>query len=566
MLLQANAKVGKIDSTYNVEIVDLPTPQFQKGQSTSQDSSEKISVPDFKELFPSLETSPPTELPDSEWEPETFESLNNQIENSDPNRTHELNPEQQLFSGIDSQILEISESVARDNIEIARRMVRPSPAEPNRIGDLSALLRSSEKGQPLTMKAAPPRNSAIEPPAETPTIDSEVVKEIDNIEDELADNELLNFEALEPSVFSPDKDEIEIGKISLQKQITEEIKHDIIEHMVELDIKTFVQPGTNQGYYKLSIFPNDEIDIQTLPRDITFVIDTSNSILQRKLDATLIGVRNSLGLLNPSDRFNVVIFRDRAIFLSPDYLSVNPETINSAREFLTGLKSQGSTDVYNALEPVFKVPTRPGYPALIFFISDGRPSTGSLAGRDLINAISESNLSRHSIFTFGTGKTVNNYLLDLLAYRNKSESNISTQIEDIKKFIPNRLGQLNQPYLVNIDGQFNSLNESTIYPKEIPDFYNQKEVILYGRFNPDIDNDLTLQLTGQSGNQTKTMLLKRNINSGEKGTSAISKQWASSKVYHLINQISKYGQTPELMSEIRTLNKDYGLKNAYGVE
>jgi Ca-activated chloride channel family protein len=280
----------------------------------------------------------------------------------------------------------------------------------------------------------------------------------------------------------------------------------------------------------------------------------------------LIGVKRSLSLLAPSDRFNVVIFRDRAIFLSPDYLSVTPETINRAREFLTGLKSQGSTDVYNALLPVFQVPTRPGFPALIVFISDGRPSTGSLAGRDLINAISDSNTSRHSIFTFGTGKTVNDYLLDLLAYRNKSESNISTRIEDIESLIPERLKQLNQPYLVNIAGQFNSLNESSIFPKEIPDFYNQKEVILYGRYNPDINNDLTLQLTGESGEQSKTMLLKRNINEGMKGSSAIAQQWANAKVYHLINQISKYGETPELMREIQSLSQQYNLKNAYVIE
>lgn len=566
MLLKANAKVGQIDKSYNVEIIDLPAPQIIRKQSTSQNASDNLSIPDFNELFPSAESTLSTELPESQWEPEKFDGLDNRNENTDPNRTYELNPEEQLFSGVDSQILEISESVARQDVEIARRMVRPSPTEPNSGEDLRTFFRSSKASQPLGVNTSRPPETALEPPSEAPSTDQEILDQIDSVEEEMIQNQLLNIESLDPSPFSPSESEIEIGKVILQRQITQEIPHDVIEHMVKLDIKTYTQPGTNQGYYKLSIFPNDEMDIQTLPRDITFVIDTSNSILQRKLDSTLIGVKRSLSLLAPSDRFNVVIFRDRAIFLSPDYLSVTPETINRAREFLTGLKSQGSTDVYNALLPVFQVPTRPGFPALIVFISDGRPSTGSLAGRDLINAISDSNTSRHSIFTFGTGKTVNDYLLDLLAYRNKSESNISTRIEDIESLIPERLKQLNQPYLVNIAGQFNSLNESSIFPKEIPDFYNQKEVILYGRYNPDINNDLTLQLTGESGEQSKTMLLKRNINEGMKGSSAIAQQWANAKVYHLINQISKYGETPELMREIQSLSQQYNLKNAYVIE
>lgn len=566
MLLTANAKVGLVETTYNVDIIDLPTPQILDNQSNPPDSPKNLSVPDFNELFPSLKEDVPTTLPESEWEPETFDELNNQNVNADPNRAHELDPDQQLFKGIDAQILEISESVARDHIEIARRMVRPSPTRPNTEQDLNALFRSQGNKQPLTMKASPQRDSALEPRSETPVIDQEILNEIEIIKEELFENELLDFDSIEPSSFVPERNEIALRTEILQQQISKEIKHDAIDHMVKLDIKTFVQPNTNQGYYELSIFPNEEMNIQTLPRDITFVIDASNSILQRKLDSTLVGVKNSFQHLKPADRFNIVVFRDRGSFLSPDYLPVTSESLEQARRFLTNLKSQGSTDVYNALTPVFQVPTRPGYPAIIIFVSDGRPSSGSLTGRDLINAVSDSNTSRQSIFTFGTGKTVNNYLLDLLAYRNKSESNISTRIEEVETLIPKRLQQLDQPYLVNIKGQFNSLNESTIFPKEIPDFYNKKEVVLYGRFNPEIDNDLTLQLTGDSGNQTKTMLLKTNINSGLKGTSQISQKWAKAKVYHLINQVSKYGQTPELMGEIQSLSKQYNLTNAYVAE
>jgi len=566
MLLTANAKVSAIDTSYNVEIINLPTPQLRKEQADNLNKPEKLSIPDFQELFPSLEEALDATVPESQWTPETFNELNNQIENSDPDRTYDLNPEQQLFKGVDAQILEISESVARDNIDIARRMVRPSPTASNSGGDIDALFRSSRPQEQLAFRPPPQQDVSLDPPTAAPLINDDAMKAIDSLQDEMIENEFLDTHSIEPSPFTPDENEFEIGKVILQERITKEIKHDNIEHMVKLNIRTYIQPDTNQGYFRISIFPNDKMDIQTLPRDITFVIDTSNSILQRKLDSTLTGVLRGLGHLKPSDRFNIVIFRDRAIFLSPDYLPVTPESIEAADKFLTGLKSQGSTDVYNALVPVFEVPTRPGLPAIIIFISDGRPSAGSLSGRALINAISDANSSRHSIFTFGTGKTVNNYLLDLLAYRNKSESNVSTRIEDIESLIPTRLQQLNQPYLVNIKGQFNTLNESTIFPKEIPDFYNEKEVILYGRFNPEIDNDLTLQLTGESGSQSKSMLITTNINSGLKGNSSISRNWANAKVYHLINQVSKYGETPELMSEIQSLNRRYGLKNAYTID
>jgi Ca-activated chloride channel family protein len=196
-------------------------------------------------------------------------------------------------------------------------------------------------------------------------------------------------------------------------------------------------------------------------------------------------------------------------------------------------------------------------------MSDGRSTTGVKDSRTIINALSAENAKGNSIFAFGGGKTVNHYLLDLLAYRNKGESFVTPRINDIDASIPRFFDRLKDPILMGLNANYGSVNTENVYPRELPDFFKGKAVEIYGRFDPVKDKELAMQLTGVAAAQKKEMILKANLSEAEKGDKTIAKGWAFQKIYHLIGEICRLGETPALLNQLRELSRQYGVKTSY---
>jgi Ca-activated chloride channel family protein len=301
----------------------------------------------------------------------------------------------------------------------------------------------------------------------------------------------------------------------------------------------------------------------TLPKDVTFIIDASNSITQRKLDETVKGVRQMIGALRPEDRFNVVIFRDTPALFRQTLTTATKDEKASAFEFLTGVVSRGETDVYQGILPVIGEKPRPGVPGIVLVMSDGRPTTGVRDGRTIINSLTEANALHQTIYAFAGGHTVNQYLLDLLAYRNKGESKVAPQIDSISQALPQFFGRLNDPLLVNCKADFGGLDDRDIFPKQLPDFYKGQAVTVYGKFNPTKDRFFAMRLTGQAGPSGKEVVFQADLSEAARGDQDIARNWAFDRVYYLIGETTRVGETPELLSEIRALAKQYNIQTSY---
>ena len=348
-----------------------------------------------------------------------------------------------------------------------------------------------------------------------------------------------------------------------RREVQRESAFERLDDLVELHAETYVDPSTNTGYFRLRISPADETGLTILQKDMTFVVDASNSILQRKLDLTVRGLKDCLAQLREGDRFNIVIFRDTHQSFREGLTEVTPAEIEDAIDFLERAKSGGSTDVYSAVQPVLAVPPRPGLPGVVVVVSDGRPSSGNLAGRDLINALTAGNVHGNTIFTFGGGNTVNRYLMDLLAYRNKGMSVIAPRVEDIDEYLPVFFRRISDAILVDLRADYGRIDEESIFPRRLPDFYRGRAIIVYGQYEPGQDQQLVLRLEGRAGAVKKDMVLKASLGGAMQGDRGIAQGWAFQKSYHLIGEMTRVGETPELMRELRRLSSEFDVRTSY---
>lgn len=526
--------------------IEVPERIAESPLETRPSSFQDLMEPDMREL----ESQDPL-LKDPVEVPNLAERVS-----SDPiQREHNLDLDPATSEQLDTKIIEISESRAREDIQVARRLVAPSPTRVLGKEEMPTFRRRPEEADrvvPLP-SALPGPPLAQDTPGDVP--EPEEKPEPEKVAKKTEPQQQIIEER------RPDPIQTEV-----RKQLQQETSSEFIDDLVNIELDAYVPPGESEGFFRLRILPKQGQDIPVLPKDVTFVIDASKSILQRKLERTAEGIEQIVNNLKPEDRFNIVVFRDNPIEFRPDRVPATPENKQAAAKFLDGLESRGETDVYNAIQPVVTQTPRPGVPGIVVMISDGRPTTGVRDTRTLINALTELNAQRNSIFAFGGGNTVNRNMLDLLAYRNKGECQVTPHLEAINEELPKFLRLLDDPILVQLQADYGRVDEDTVFPKQIPDFYKGQAVTVYGRFEPGKDEEFVMRLTGRAGERKKEVVFKADLSEARTGDESIARNWAFRKIYHLIGETYRLGERPELVDERRRLSREYNIETIYDNE
>jgi Ca-activated chloride channel family protein len=343
----------------------------------------------------------------------------------------------------------------------------------------------------------------------------------------------------------------------------EEREYAFMDGLLDLELRTWRNPGEPEGYFELRITPKKGESIPVLPKDVSFVVDASSSIPQHKLNITVKGLRAALKQLKPEDRFNVVVFRDAPQYFHPGAVPATKENLQAAGKFLDDLASVGQTDVFKALQPMVQQQPREGMPGVVVVVSDGRPTAGLQDSRAIINGLTSDNSNGNGVYAFGGGKTVNRYLLDLLAYRNKGAAQVASNIEDIEKGLPQFFLTLRDPILVDLSADIGRVDMGKVFPQSMPDFFQGQAVALYGRYNPEVDETFALRLAGKAGAEKKEVIFSTGFDEAEEGTRDIARGWAFQKAYHIIGRISREGESPELLNELKQLRAEYGVRTSY---
>ncbi len=463
-------------------------------------------------------------------------------------------PDPEMMARVDAKVIEIAQETARTGIEIPRRLATPSPDRIIAENEYPVLRGPSDTPEAEVALGMLPTVSLLDAPAHPRG-------QLDGGQSPPLDD----FIPLEPfNVALPGLPQVEvIAREPVVEQIRGERPYEFMDDLVDIGLETYLPPDEKEGFFRIRIAPKKNGGIEVLPKDITFVIDASNSIIQRKLDATVKGVRQAIAQLKPEDRFNIVVFRDNPVFFQPELVPATRDNLAQAAVFLTKVESRGATDVFSALRPVVQTPPHEGVSGLVVVATDGRPTTGVRDSRAIINELTNENTWGNEIVAYGGGNTVNRYLLDLLAYRNRGESRVETSIDRIAGDLPVFIGQFSEPVLAGLRADYVNIDTANVFPKQLPDFRKQRVVTVYGRFSPQKDGEFVMRLSGKALSKKKEIIFRSNLGKAAKGDADIARNWAFQKVYFLIGEICRVGETPELMGELRLLCRKYGIRTTY---
>jgi hypothetical protein len=561
VMLSANASARDVFMRFNITLRDMEAMQPRAGDpGPGILASRPGSVQDM--LAWREDTLAPGE--DSQDFSVEVPALNDRVAADRIPRDYDLDRDDDFARRVDAKILEISRDAARRDIEVVRRLARPTGSRILEKDEFPVLqVAEASEEDPLLRFDAPVRSLLAEAVGRG-TGDSDTPAGLDPGRPPF-EPDAVPIEPIAPDMTPRPPDEI-IALAPLRRDTQsarQESPYTFLDDLVDIRLDTFLPPGESLGYFRLRILPRQDSTIEALPKDVFFVIDTSRSIQERKLRLTLRGVQQALEQLRPEDRFNIIAFRDTPSLFRPMPVHATDEMIQDAKRFLDSLESRGETDVYNALSPIVETQPRPGLPGIVIVISDGRPTIGLRDSRAIINGIATDNRLKNSIFAFGGGRTVNRDLLDLLAYRNKGEAHVVDNIDTMNTEFPRFFARFREPLLVDLRANYGRIDQSQVFPSVLPDFYRDRPITVYGRFDPGRDEEFFMRLTGRASGQNKELIFRTQLKQAETGDQSIAQNWAFQRAYYLIGIIAVEGESPERLAELNNLSRKYNIRTSY---
>lgn len=328
---------------------------------------------------------------------------------------------------------------------------------------------------------------------------------------------------------------------------------------------TFRPLSSEDGYFLFLINPQWGMDsTRVIPRDVVLVLDTSGSMAGVKMDQARKALRQCLENLNAHDRFAVLNFSTAVGKYRDQLVERSNEQLENARRWIDKLSASGGTAIDDALSEALALrPADSQRPFVVVFFTDGQPTIGEIHPDRILQRFNSRNTGNTRVFTFGVGDDVNATLLDQLSESSRAVSTYVRPSEDIETKAVSLSAKISQPVLTDLrlaTGEGVRLLE--MYPPRLPDLFAGSQLVVLGRYSG--QGTTTLRLTGRVGGDEREYVYELNLPAkGGEDRDFVEHLWGRRKVGYLLDQIRLNGEKKELVDEVVSLARKYGIATPY---
>lgn len=319
-------------------------------------------------------------------------------------------------------------------------------------------------------------------------------------------------------------------------------------------------PGGESGYFMLLISPPAARDETQIPRDVTLVLDVSGSMSGEKIQQARDALDQILAGLRPEDRFRLITFNSVVRSFRDEFTAAESAILREARDYLAGVRAEGSTNVMDALREALEPDAEDGRLSLIVFLTDGKPTVGETAPERIAEAAQQLR-DDERIFAFGVGYDVNTYLLDRMAEGGRGTVTYVRPGDDVEEAVSSLTRKIGFPALADLRIVQTPAQLEDYYPNPLPDLFYGEELVLFGRYRGHGSGELVLE--GRRAGRAQRLTYRVELPRRESDNEFIPRLWAARKAGALTAQVRLHGPDPELIEEIRQLGLRYGIITEY---
>jgi Ca-activated chloride channel homolog len=311
----------------------------------------------------------------------------------------------------------------------------------------------------------------------------------------------------------------------------------------------FAEKVGGETFALLLLSPPQHADELALPREVTFIIDTSGSMEGPSIEQARAALSMGIDRLTPSDRFNVIRFASdyASLFTSPQPVTVTSRTMASG--FVAGLRADGGTEMRAPLNSAMSSPPMPGYLQQIVFITDG--SVGNEA--ELIKLIHD-RIGAKRLFTVGIGAAPNAYFLGEAAAAGRGSYTFIAEREQVGARMQELFAKLERPALIDLKVQWPQGMQADLAAPLPMDLYSGDPVVVLARMPQMAAGEVVLSGRVHGADWSQHLSL---TNVGE--AAGLSKLWARERIGALSREMHTGGNSETLKATIVELALKYHL-------
>jgi Ca-activated chloride channel family protein len=350
---------------------------------------------------------------------------------------------------------------------------------------------------------------------------------------------------------------------TLKKQAVLPNKDFILRYKVagaKIEDAILTHQAEKSGFFSMILQPPERFTVEDVtPKELVFVVDTSGSMSGFPMDKAKETMKLAIDGLYPRDTFNLITFAGQTKVLFPKPVPATPANIRAAQEFLASRRGGGGTEMMTAIRTALDPSDSQEHVRIVSFMTDG------YVGNDMaiIDEIQKHPNAR--IFSFGIGSSVNRFLLEKMARFGRGEAEFVGLQDDGSAAARRFHERIRNPLLTDIAVDFGGLPVADVYPKQIPDLFSAKPVVLTGRYTGEGRGSIRLtgKMSGRAFERTVPVSFSRSATEHD----VLATMWARTRIADLTSQdyagVQNGNPRAEIKEQITQLGLDYRLMTQF---
>ncbi|MBL1142666.1 MAG: marine proteobacterial sortase target protein [Proteobacteria bacterium] len=286
----------------------------------------------------------------------------------------------------------------------------------------------------------------------------------------------------------------------------------------------FTEKKNGETYAMIMMVPPEMQEVQSLNREIIYVIDTSGSMGGQSIIQARAALELALTRLKPGDKFNVIQFNSITSKLFQYSQEVNQQALDQAIRYVRSLQATGGTEMASALHAALNNQQNNNYLRQVIFLTDG-----SIGNEQTLFEIIQNKLGNSRLFTVGIGSAPNSHFMQRAANFGRGTHTYIGKLDEVQTRMQVLFEKIENPVLKDIAIDWME-TDMEIWPQKITDLYKGEPLVITAKTRNEPGE---VKITGQVSGKTwaSSLILK-----GGQNRKGISTLWARNKIAALMEQ------------------------------
>jgi Ca-activated chloride channel family protein len=314
--------------------------------------------------------------------------------------------------------------------------------------------------------------------------------------------------------------------------------------------------GEKENFFLLMMQPPKRVSQKEIPaREYIFIVDVSGSMYGFPLEISKNLLKNLIGNLHPTDKFNVLLFSGGSSVMAEESLPATEENIQRAIHLIDRQKGGGGTELLPALGRALKLSKPQNHSRTIVIATDGY-----VAVEEEVFDLMRKNLGDANMFAFGIGTAVNRHIIEGMARVGMGEPFVITKPEEAPVQAERFRKMIQSPVLTQVKVDFKGFAAYDVEPSAVPDVFSDRPVMVFGKWRGQPKGKITLN--GISGNGSYREDIEVQRVKSLKSNSALRYLWARHRIT-MLSDYNKLRSNEKRVKEVTELGLAYNLLTAY---